>query len=83
MRKFVLAAITVGLVGIALLGPTATGSVAFAAPPSAPACVPADRCCKVCDEGLACGNSCISRKKQCHKARGCACQATEICGSEK
>lgn len=30
-------------------------------------------CCKICTTGKACGNSCISRKYQCHKAPGCAC----------
>lgn len=32
-------------------------------------------CCKICATGKACGNSCISRKKTCHKRRGCACNA--------
>lgn len=31
-------------------------------------------CCKVCTTGQACGNSCISRSKQCHQPPGCACQ---------
>ncbi len=30
-------------------------------------------CCKVCSTGKACGDSCISRSKQCHKGQGCAC----------
>lgn len=30
-------------------------------------------CCKTCSKGKACGDSCISRKKQCHKGKGCAC----------
>lgn len=30
-------------------------------------------CCKVCKAGKACGNSCISRDKQCHRPKGCAC----------
>jgi hypothetical protein len=30
-------------------------------------------CCKVCSKGKACGNSCISRDKECHKGKGCAC----------
>ncbi|HSC87553.1 MAG TPA: hypothetical protein VLC09_09800 [Polyangiaceae bacterium] len=30
-------------------------------------------CCKVCSAGKACGDSCISRQKTCHKAPGCAC----------
>lgn len=33
----------------------------------------ASACCKVCKKGKACGNSCISRSKTCHKGRGCAC----------
>ena len=32
-------------------------------------------CCKICSNGKACGNSCISRKKTCHKPPGCACDA--------
>jgi hypothetical protein len=30
-------------------------------------------CCKICQKGKACGNSCISRSYKCHKGRGCAC----------
>jgi hypothetical protein len=30
-------------------------------------------CCKVCSKGYACGDSCISRSKNCHKGPGCAC----------
>lgn len=30
-------------------------------------------CCKTCRKGKACGDSCISRQKQCHKGPGCAC----------
>ncbi len=57
-------------------------TTATAGPPSARkalSCIPAAQCCKVCDTGMACGNSCISRKKQCHKGRGCACDSAEIC----
>ena len=46
------------------------------------ACIPADQCCAVCDKGKACGNSCISRAKTCHKGRGCACNLVEVCASE-
>jgi hypothetical protein len=62
---------------IALAGPSA--GYAEASPEDA-TCVPAAQCCKVCDKGYACGNSCISRAKQCHKGRGCACNAGEVCG---
>ncbi|CAG0988154.1 hypothetical protein PLCT2_02309 [Planctomycetaceae bacterium] len=30
-------------------------------------------CCKICTTGKACGDSCISRNKTCHKGPGCAC----------
>ena len=30
-------------------------------------------CCKICRKGKACGDSCISRSKTCHKGAGCAC----------
>jgi len=33
----------------------------------------AQACCKRCSTGKACGNSCISRSKQCHAGAGCAC----------
>lgn len=49
------------------------------APKELDACIPRDRCCKVCSAGQACGNTCISRKKACHKGRGCACDAAEVC----
>src|SRR6266550_7627034 len=32
-------------------------------------------CCRVCATGKPCGNSCISRDKQCHQPPGCACGA--------
>jgi hypothetical protein len=32
-------------------------------------------CCKICRKGKACGNSCISRDKNCTKPPGCACDA--------
>ncbi len=30
-------------------------------------------CCRICTTGKACGNTCISRDKQCHVGPGCAC----------
>lgn len=30
-------------------------------------------CCKICTTGKACGNSCISRRYNCHQPPGCAC----------
>ena len=35
----------------------------------------AQRCCKICRKGKACGNSCIARWKNCTKPPGCACDA--------
>lgn len=32
-------------------------------------------CCKLCQKGKACGNSCISRNYTCHKGKGCACNS--------
>ncbi len=53
---------------------------AICAAPATPAAVPGDAasitavaCCRVCRKGKACGNSCISRAKTCHKGPGCAC----------
>lgn len=50
-----------------------------APPPVVKSCIPADACCKICDTGKACGKSCISRAKVCHKGRGCACDAASVC----
>jgi hypothetical protein len=33
----------------------------------------AQACCKVCRKGKACGDTCISRDKECHVPPGCAC----------
>jgi len=32
-----------------------------------------ESCCKICREGKACGDSCISRDKTCNVGPGCAC----------
>lgn len=32
-------------------------------------------CCKICSKGKACGDSCISKTKTCHKTAGCACDS--------
>jgi hypothetical protein len=47
--------------------------------PRAVACLPADQCCRICSTGKACGNSCIRRSYECHKGRGCACDADQVC----
>jgi hypothetical protein len=43
------------------------------------ACIPASQCCKICDKGQACGNTCISHRKTCQSGRGCACNLSEVC----
>jgi hypothetical protein len=53
--------------------------VASRAAPRAESCIPADQCCKICSKGKACGNSCIRQSYTCHKGRGCACNAEEVC----
>jgi hypothetical protein len=37
------------------------------------AAIAQQQCCKICTTGKACGNTCISRDKQCHVGPGCAC----------
>ena len=32
-----------------------------------------DQCCKICRQGKACGDTCISRQDVCHVGPGCAC----------
>lgn len=51
--------------GVPAFDPCGSGGAAFAAQARA--------CCKTCSKGKACGDSCISRAKQCHKGKGCAC----------
>ena len=42
-------------------------------------CTDRSQCCKVCDRGNACGNTCIPANRACHKGRGCACDVEELC----
>jgi hypothetical protein len=44
-----------------------------------PSCVPRALCCRKCDNGTACGDSCLRRGRDCQEVRGCACDADEIC----
>lgn len=37
----------------------------------------AQECCKRCSAGQPCGDACISKKKKCHKPKGCACGSDE------
>jgi beta-lactamase superfamily II metal-dependent hydrolase len=45
------------------------------APPARAVPVISPACCRTCTTGKACGNSCISRDRQCHQPAGCACNA--------
>ena len=63
---------------VSVAAPSARGAGAL----DAPSCIPREQCCMICDEGKACGNSCISRAKNCHKGRGCSCNASEVCAEE-
>lgn len=76
MRRAVICLFAVGM-GLAL----------FSTAPTAPAaprakCKPPSQCCQVCVEGKACGNACIAKDKTCHKGRGCACDASEVCAED-
>ena len=44
-------------------------------PAIAPVEATSPACCRVCSTGKACGNTCISRDRQCHQPAGCACNA--------
>ncbi len=43
------------------------------------ACIPREKCCRICKTSQACGDSCISRSATCRKAKGCACDASAVC----
>jgi hypothetical protein len=75
VARLVFLGITIWM-GIIVPSEADTGALAL---PAAATCVPADQCCMICDKGQACGNSCISRAKTCHKGRGCACNRSEVC----
>jgi len=44
---------------------------------------PTDVCCKHCKAGKPCGNSCISRNKECRRGHGCACGSGESCCKDR
>ncbi|HEY8076277.1 MAG TPA: hypothetical protein VIF62_19260 [Labilithrix sp.] len=48
----------------------------------ADACIPPIKCCRICTQGQACGNTCIAKDKQCHKGRGCACDVGDVCAED-
>ena len=61
------------------LGVMLAGNTAAYANARGRECIPEEECCKVCSGGRACGNTCISAAKTCHKGRGCACNKEELC----
>ena len=42
-------------------------------------CVEETSCCKVCDSGKACGDTCIDSDSSCSVSDGCACDPEDIC----
>ena len=64
---------------VCALGVTAIHAPLEFAAPRADTCIPVEQCCKICSKGKACGNTCISQSYTCHKGRGCACNASEVC----
>ena len=92
--NFVRKRVVAGLLGLVLVGMCAPGWAgaseprrvapvqalrAAAAPDAGRSCIPSEQCCKVCVKGKACGNTCIKAEYQCHKGRGCACDADDVC----
>ena len=84
MRAIVLAAVFTLLVGATgavadspweAIPTSQEAGICLASPEqaAAPGLLQPAACCKVCKKGKACGNSCISKSKTCHKAPGCAC----------
>lgn len=69
----------IAAVWIAFVAPVEPGESAPASTSDAATCIPAEKCCRVCDRGQACGKTCIARDKACHAGRGCACNASEVC----
>ncbi len=85
MTRLVPALALLGTVWISISAPTtisADAPTTIAEPVPTDTCIPAAKCCKVCEAGQACGNTCISASKNCHKGRGCACNASEVCGRQ-
>ncbi len=42
-------------------------------------CLPEPSCCRVCVEGVACGDTCIDPEDECSVEQGCACDEVEVC----
>jgi hypothetical protein len=72
-----LKAIGIGVAAAALVVGAAlnnNGTAGYSTPPSSLYQVqPSGTCCKICDVGKPCGNTCISSLQVCHLGPGCAC----------
>jgi len=77
-----------GLLTIALLGfatapglalePSSVDVAEAAATEEAPR-----ECCKICRKGKACGDTCISRDRNCNEPPGCACNESDLSSGVK
>ena len=47
------------------------------------ACTPAEDCCRVCESGKPCGDSCIDVSSECSAGEGCACAAADVCTGDE
>jgi hypothetical protein len=43
------------------------------------ACIPRSQCCRICKANSACGSWCSKAVINCQKARGCACNESQLC----
>jgi hypothetical protein len=75
------AALTLAALTIALAPSAEAGDAAPVADPPHKACIPPTECCRTCNQGKACGNTCISESKTCRKRHGCACNLEDMCAS--
>lgn len=44
-----------------------------------PSCTRASDCCRVCESGKPCGDSCIEPSSECSAPTGCACAQSDVC----
>ena len=69
--------VVIGLAVVALLDFGAAPGLALEATPQSVELAPRE-CCKICRKGKACGDSCISRDKDCNKPPVCACNESDL-----
>lgn len=67
------------LLAFALLAPACRVCPDWSQPDSDGKCHDDDgECCKVCDNGQACGDTCIGWENTCEAGPGCACQGAAV-----